>query len=329
MKNAINFILFSFIFLILFNVVFNVLWLEETSISDFYKEPKNSIDVIYLGGSNSFMHFNPTLAYNEYGFTTAFLTTGSHPIVCLKYLIKEAQKYQNPKLYVITLTEFGYDINLMDESDGNLRRVTDSLKFSKNKLELLNVALNYKKKFNESKLDYYFSYFLYHNKWKNVFDGTANRYLGVFYKGFWFNEDSLKTVNINSNTNNKIEELPKENKEILDDLLNYIKSEKLNVLFVIPERNYHDYAIKRLNYVENYLKEKNFKVINFKNSKELGINYQTDFKDGAHFNINGVTKYTLYFSKYLKENYNLDDHRNIYIYITHGIKNMKDLNKII
>ena len=58
--------------------------------------------------------------------------------------------------------------------------------------------------------------------------------------------------------------------------------------------------------------ENNLDVINFNTLEEFNknIDYSHDFYDYGHLNVYGATKYTLYFSKYLKERYDLPDHRD-------------------
>ena len=40
---------FIIIFIFIWTKVFNILWMDRYAINDYYKEPKNSIDVVYIG----------------------------------------------------------------------------------------------------------------------------------------------------------------------------------------------------------------------------------------------------------------------------------------
>ncbi len=309
MKNVVKIISFVAIFLILFKIVFNVLWLEKTSINYFYEEPKNSLDIVYVGSSNVISHFNPTLAYNEYGFTTGLFAYHSQSFLTVKYFIEEAKKYQNPKIFVIDLGQILND-NLPDE--GRIRNGVDSMKFSLNRLNLINELLENNGENNKNYINYYFSFVLYHNKWKDVFKGTAKRERNDLYKGYSFSEKIVKYDDYE--WNNDIIKLSNFNEKALLDLLKYIKDNDLNVLFIIPARTYDNGGIKKLNYAKNLIERENYQVINFNNLEDFKIDYKTELCDYAHLNVYGATKFTLYFGKYLKENYDLNDCRNIYIY---------------
>lgn len=314
MKKIIKSIIFCIIFFLIFSFVFNKLWLRKNSISYFYDEPKDSIDVAYLGSSNVIMHFNPTLAFHEYGFTTSLLSWHSQAFVSIKYLIEETQKYQNPKLYIIDLTQvYNNDIVF---NEGCTRNITDSMKFSLNRIELINNILKYFDKNDRNYINYYFSFLKYHNKWKYIFDGSANRENYTIYKGFVFDEkeDSIKIRSQNKEEwDTKEVELNEVQSDILYDLLNYIKKNDLNVLFIIPPRPNSNENRQKLNSVSKIINSYDYDVINFNKVENLNIDFATDFKDSSHLNVYGATKFTLYFGKYLSEKYNLKNNNpNIY-----------------
>ena len=98
-------------------------------------------------------------------------------------------------------------------------------------------------------------------------------------------------------------------KEILKDLLEYLNKNKINALFTIPVRRYPLQHIQYLNSAVDIIEQSGYKVINFNKIDDLNIDFDKDLYNSAHLNVYGATKYTLYFSKYLKDNYNLKDHR--------------------
>ena len=308
MKNIIKTIIFLLIFIFTFDFVFNILWLSKNPISYFYKEPKNSIDVVYIGSSNAYAHFNTTLAYNLHGFTTGLLSCDSQPFGMVKYLMIESKKFQSPKLYVIDIAKLVDDLSSIEE--GAIRTSVDSMKFSKNRIDAVNELLSYNNKFDNEKLNYYFSFLKYHNKWKeiSVWDFIYN---SVLYKGYLFTNDTAKISSqkkvVWDNTEVKLND---ENYRILIDLIKYINENNLNVLFVIPNRNFELEQIRELNNAENIILRNNYKIVNFNKLYDLDINYSSDLYNEHHINVYGATKYTAYFSKYLVENYNLPNHKN-------------------
>ncbi len=309
-KNIIKSIVFIFIFCAILFIITKILWLPPNAISYFYKEKENSLDVVYVGSSNVLAHFNTTLAYNLYGYTTGILSSNAQPFALIKYLLKEAEKYQNPNLYIVDITKITDDIDYF--STENIRECVDSMKFSRNRIEAINEALSYRKDVSKNEyINYYFSFLMYHNRWKynpktNIV-GNKN-----FYKGYWFTKETCEVVPQNTYTWKKdLVPLQEDNKKILISLINYINQNNLKVLFVVPIRCYDEERNGRLNDAIRILQENELNVINFNTLNDFDdIDFSRDLYNEAHLNVYGATKYTLYFAKYLKENYELEDHRN-------------------
>ena len=225
-RNIIKTIIFAIIFCVLFNLVMNILWMLPTPISEFYKEQEDTIDIMYIGSSNVYMHFNPVLAYNLYGYTTGMLSTNSQPLVLAKYMIEETKKTQNPSLYIIDLAKVASTMDTFETS--HIRNTTDSMKFSKNRIKAINDALSYKKEIRKDEyINYYFSFLLYHNSWKNVRPINITKKVN-FYKGFLIDSDTTK-IEPQEKFQWKAEEgqLADECKYILEDFISYIKSNNL------------------------------------------------------------------------------------------------------
>ncbi len=318
MKKIIKITIFLIIFCIIFYSIFEKMWLAPNSISCIYSEPKNSLDVIYIGASNTYAHFNSVLAYNLYGYTTGLVSADAQSFIFAKYLIKESEKYQKPYVYVIDLAQVA--TNMEDFGDGEIRTTTDVMKFSKNRIDAINDILKYKKDINkEDYINYYFSFLMYHNKWREFNKNNVNINL---YKGYLFSDMTIKTEEQEAYTwNENILELQDANKKILLDLINYIKNNNINVIFVVPKRYFIEQNNMEINDAIRIIEENNLKVINCNTIEELNnINFETDLYNYAHINVYGATKYTLWFSKYLKEKYNLPNHKEDLNYLSWNIE---------
>ena len=295
-------IAFIVIFLILWNNVFSVLWINKNAISEFYEEPKNSLDIVYIGSSNVYAYFNSTLAYNKYGFKTGIFAVDMMPFMTYKFAIEESSKMQDPKLYVIDLATLA----------GDFRRTIDSLKFSKTRFDLIKTMYKYKEnlKFEINDINnFYLSYLMYHNKWKEIKENAFSQNKNLF-KGYLLSPAQTKSEKVDEYVWNKEkQDQLNYNKEILKDLLEYLNKNKINALFTIPVRRYPLQHIQYLNSAVDIIEQSGYKVINFNKIDDLNIDFDKDLYNSAHLNVYGATKYTLYFSKYLKDNYNLKDHR--------------------
>ena len=312
MKKIIKIVIFILIFFTIFIFINTVLsgGVDSTSITYFYDEPKKSLDVVYLGASTVHFNFNTTLAYELYGYKTGLLSANSEPFAATKYLIKEAEKYQKPELYII---DIGRIIDLTEEfSDEKIRNTIDSMKYSINRIDTINGILNYKKSVKkEDYINFYFSFLMYHNSWKNNNMSKIKTALNgnkTLYKGYYFSESNIEVYPKEKiEWTNKIEKLHEEGMEILFDLIDYIDKNDLQVLFIVPVRSFETEEQMQLNYVIQFLRKENKDIINFNTVDELNIDYDKEFCSKNHLGVYGATKFTVYFGKYLKENYTLKD----------------------
>lgn len=308
MKKGIKFILFILIFFVCWHYIFNIIWLEKNNISNLYLEEEKSLDIIYIGGSNVQQSFNATLAYHLYGFTTGLISTKAQPFAATQSLIAETKKSQQPKLYIIDLARSYYDFS-STFNDSWTREVVDAMKPSKNRVETINKLLKYGNIDKKEYINYYLSFFKYHNAWKNITNISFKKMEP--YKGYAFWQDTLKVEPQEiKKWSNKRKQLQFSNEQVILELISYIKTSNINVLFVIPVINsLSEDDQMQLNEIAAILDDNKLKVINFNELDELKNDYEKDFYEPQHLNVYGATKYTIYFSKYLKENYDLQDHR--------------------
>ena len=110
---------------------------NKIRLDGFYMEEKNSLDVVLLGASEVYTAFSSALAYDEYGFTSYPYATEANYIDLFESQIKEIQSTQNPKLILVEMNGALYD-NKMKDKDVKLRRMTDSMPFSQNKIDTIN-----------------------------------------------------------------------------------------------------------------------------------------------------------------------------------------------
>ena len=307
MKKIIKLILFVIVFLCIYNVVFKVLWTMPNSITSFYEEPKDSLEVIYVGSSNAYAHYNTVLAYKEYGFTTGMLSSDAQPPSGIVYLIKEGEKYQNPEVYVIDMAGFIQDVKLY--SEGDVRKVTDTMKFSMNRFDAINNMLDYTDIDKSSYIEYYFSFLTYHSSWKVI--NKSRYYNEDLYKGFLMKAD---TIIANPSEKQKwdytYKDASEENTKIFKDLISFIKDNKLNVVFVISPRAFSNEQMEELNTFTKIADEEGVKLINYNFDDDLSIDFGTDYYNPFHLNTCGSAKMTRHLSDYLVNNYELKDYRN-------------------
>ena len=70
---------------------------------DMYAQPRNSIDVVFMGSSHIHCDVNTALLWEKYGIAAYDYSAAEQPLWTTYYYLKEICKYQKPQLVVLDL----------------------------------------------------------------------------------------------------------------------------------------------------------------------------------------------------------------------------------
>ena len=283
---------------------------DRISVVGIKEEKENSLDVIYIGGSAAFVYWEPLHAYKDCGFTSYDLATNTIQAESILAYVKYAQKYQNPNLYVIGVRSFQY---YDDVSEIGLRVSSDALDVGINRSLLINNFLN-NRAIDTDAIALHIDIAKYHTNYDALNNSTAWKLMdnsmqcdnkGGYIKPNWCYLEEPQNVK-----NDERYELSENNEKTLIELLDYLKENNLNALFVVCPYSitYEDYS--KYNTIGDLVSEYGYEFINTNDYyDEIGIDFSTDFYNSAHVNSLGSEKYTDFLENYLLQNYELPDHR--------------------
>ena len=309
---------FGLVFLLLLGGIGKFLHVNSVSdgirLKGFYMEPKNSLDVVTIGASETYTSIAPGILWRDFGFTSYLYSVSGCPISMVKSQVKEVRKYQNPKVIVIEINGAVPRYESYQTRESGLRGYLDNIPWSENKIQTIREVVP-----KEEQSSYFFPFLKYHSNWKNIGSCVANMYLRAKMnlegssrlKGYQTFSRSMKgksLVDITGDTSTS--PLTKSGEYYLRDLLDYLKEEKIeNVLFVriphrVTQKTYGDY--QRTNRAGEIIHEYGYPFVNFEYSRdEIGLNMKKDFYNDHHMNQYGQAKFTRYFGEYLIRHYNL------------------------
>lgn len=278
----------------------------------FYAEKNNSIDVVMIGPSSIHPYFSTPQIWGEHGIAVYPLSSNQQRPEAAINLIKEAQKTQNPKLYVFEMRQYAATTESMEENMSYVRGVTDNLKYSINRIELINKLIDDP----GERYTYYFDIIKYHSNWSSLFIPEQLRTFNYEYpnelKGYQYVDKVARMLPWDYSNITEVDVLPDNREENLYDLLEYLKKENIQAVFVVsPYATLDEARMKRYNYLAPIIESYGYDYINFNNMmKELNIDCECDFYDGgAHMNALGAQKVTKYLGDYFANQYNLEDKR--------------------
>lgn len=350
LSRAIKVVASLLIFTIIFNYLFGVRGVMKMAPSvtnvpyynTFYDLPKNSIDGIVLGNSVAHRGWSDVTAWNESGMAVYSLATESQPMPLTKYIIEEALKTQDLKFVVIEL--HGMRGNMFYyPSETFLRRITDIMPLSKNKVETAKAAYEYYNKIadyrenvlkrgSSAELDeasLYLPFLKYHSRWQELekadFDDCVSQTMSTYAAEHMCEIAYVDPMPYSEKFAYTAEagELGDYQIEAFTDLLEYLKKKDLQTIFVSFPSKMTQKEQKQINQsiemIENFDYDK-FSVCNmnsddvYKGSNEginaeLKIDWSVDFYGKDHVNSYGNIKTTEYLMNFIKKQVDIEDKR--------------------
>ena len=328
-KRLIKAVLFLLVFILVISAVSRIVVNPEDYrhyqwIRGFYSEPKNSLDVVFIGSSVNYSEINPMFLWNAAGIASRDFTTNSQPLEVVEYLLREAVRRQPEALYVISLNTIQGKL-----SDVDLHYVTDYMPFSFNKLHMIDRYLELQKSLGQAKGEegtglkakrwqYVFPVILYHTRWEEL-ESIDFLYKNDGVKGACYYSTYLSGITDISEdwqTNDEREPLSDLTEETLSRLLQVIEEENVRVLFTIyPRAEANQKMYSQYNTLVDRLTEQGYDIFDMRDCvDESGINLVWDYYNMKHTNIHGAVKYTQAMADYLTEHYDFTDRRGTKAY---------------
>lgn len=253
----------------------------------YISEPKNSLDIIALGNSDLYCGFTPLHLYELTGYTAYSCGVSKQNLAGVYNSLEDSTNYQSPKLIILE-TDCLYAPLKKKRNNKNDDFINKSVFIFKN-----------------------------HSRWKKLklrdFTKLPDPKAKDYLKGYVFRENvsNFEFVPYMGNIDDKPRKLPPRNLEMLNKIIDFCNEKNYQILFVeFPSATSWNYA--KHNFVKEFTDELGIPFIDMNLLiEEIGIIWEKDYCDmGNHLNFDGSRKTTKYLADYLKEHYELIDHRD-------------------
>jgi len=330
MKNFIKTIIFIIILigiLMVLNKLFSPIgtyegsWYSAGAMQDMYLQPKNTIDVLYVGDSNVYSGISPLEIYDRIGITGFSASTPQQDVIGSYYIAKEFLKTQHPKAVMLDTSEFF--TNAHEFTELGIRSEIDFMKWSKNKLDAINDEdLKLSK---DEKLTYLMPILKFHTRYTKLTEFDIRkmyRKSEISYKGYLYDKGVKKyeRKRKRSKTEKDEQEDLTTNSNKLD--IPYYITKKVTLLKEYCKNNDSELVLismpttDELSY-DKYLKlkelahEMKLKYFNLNYEVEEQIDWTTDTYDGGvHLNIYGAQKVANHICKFLMDNFEIENKKD-------------------
>ncbi|MCR5095066.1 MAG: hypothetical protein K6B72_13945 [Lachnospiraceae bacterium] len=307
-KKLIALLVFLAITGICLNSAYRILSWKDTmgsylsSVEQLYATPEDRIDALFVGSSHCYAAVNPDVMWRDYGIAAFDMAiSGQGKSSALHYTI-EALKTQSPGVVVLDLLATTFEQGI----EGNRYRNLLSMRTSRNQYEMVMEAPY------ENKADYLLKWPIVHTRYRELgaYDFIDNPY-NSYGRGYCY-RFTVNEVIHQPGLEDLTEEVPisDSNRKWIDDFIALSEQENFVLLPVILPHEMTVGEKQIYNGVLEYLGERGIDYIDFnKMIAELQLSYLTDFMDQGHLNYYGAEKLSGYLGGYLREKWNLPDHR--------------------
>lgn len=139
-RKTIKVMVFGLIFICLFLKITRIVqpdwfaWNHYDTVHGFYKEPKNTIETVFLGSSVTANGIIPAQLYEEQGICAYNLGMEQQPMLASYYWLKEAYRLHPKTLKTVVL-----DVSMLRRTpkESFYRKALDDMRFSKIKYEAI------------------------------------------------------------------------------------------------------------------------------------------------------------------------------------------------
>lgn len=245
------------------------------------KKDGDFVDILVLGDSESYTSVSPIQLWKEQGMTAYVCGEPGQKVYETYNMLKAAFQVQSPRIVLM-------ETNLMFRNPGPVADI-QNLSGESSGSGLSGIR--------------------FHDFWRNIFNGKKpgeESYKGFVLRGGvkpFDSGDYMKETK-------EVQEIPEGVRIYMNEIQKMCREKNATlVLMSVPSPK--NYNFKKHNAVSQYAKDNGLTYFDLNlQGQELGMDWKTDSYDkGDHLNLNGARKVTAWVGKYLKENYELPDHR--------------------
>lgn len=252
-------------------------------------EPKNTLDVLFIGDSEVADVYSPLQLFQEYGFTSYNLGTSAQRICDGYAIMHHVLENQSPKVVVVETDTLFRPYGVYNENG-------DGFSIVEKIFPLIHYHTFYKQfKFPDN-------WFGNHGELTK-----ANQNKGFYVRTYVNQYRGSKNY---MNQNKLSVTITEDTKNVVQKMIQECHDKGISILFVSTP-SAKNWSIDRQRIVSNLFQEYHVPFIDLNNEAKIEIDWDKDtFDGGDHVNFAGSVKINRYFGEYLKETYILKDHRS-------------------
>ena len=280
---------------------------EGRLIAEYYGEEKNH-DVIFIGDCEVYENFSPKVLWEEYGINSYIRGSAQQLIWQSYYLLEDTLRYEKPDVVIFNVLSMKYD---EPQKEAYNRMTLEGMKWSSSKVKSIQASMTEQEEF----MDYVFPILRYHSRWSELGSEDVRYMFGketVSHNGYYMRVDVKPAENVPEGNILADYQFGENAYDYLDKMTQLCKENDIELVLIKAPSLYPYWYDEWETQIEEYAEENDLKYINFLNLiEETGLDFSKDTYDGGlHLNLSGAEKITEYLGEFLRNEYELPDHRS-------------------
>lgn len=274
-----------------------------------YAQPRNKIDVLFLGSSHVHCNIDTRVLWEEQGIAAYMCSTAEQPLWNSYHYLVEALKTQKPELIVLdvfTPARFYEDIQ-----EKWLAENVEGMRFSRNKYEMVKASTE------SDHLSWLFGYPRYHDRYTQISESDCNNFFWkrgeqAKWKGYVEMNNHAQMTAMDMTQVTQREPLTEKAQYYLDQIIALAQKEEIPLMFLNAPYLVEETDQYRYNEIAAQAEEQGILFLNTNYPeiyREIGMDFDNDFADHAHLNAQGAKKYASYLGRWIMEHYQVSDRR--------------------
>lgn len=267
---------------------------------DFFRVA-DECDVLFLGTSHVTTAIYPMELWKDYGITSYNISGYGHPMTMSYWTFMNALDYANPKVVVVDCFKMELD-QMIIRDEKFMHFSLDGLPLSKTKVRAVCDLFDD----FDSRVEYLWDFSLYHDSWDELrqkdFEVEYGNTRGALFEIGIEEPDDFVLKDVEA------EPIDSVGVEYLRKIVEECQNRGIEVVLTFLPFPVQEDQQRVAAYAGEIAKEYGVDYLNFLYI-DL-VDYQTDFSDSySHLNVAGGHKITSFMGEYLRDNYELADHR--------------------
>lgn len=250
---------------------------HSTIIKELYDEPKNTLDVIFVGESSVYKGVSPMKIWEKYKITSYDYAASGAKLYNNYYSIKEALKYQKPKVIVLNTDQLFHDEPF---KEGYKRLLYDATRLNINKLEAISDPVQGNTRGEQ--ISFVFPILRYHSRWSELGEEDFIKEKGKYeyiFKGQWV----VKGIKAYDGKKlDKFQNLNEDEVKYFEKIARYCKDNNVELL-AVEFPSIQTWNNDKKEKVKQIAKNNDVKFIDLHDVlNEIGFDWTRDTEDGGN-----------------------------------------------